>query len=59
MMQTGRDSTGIRQEGKRTYIPSDFPFLSTTKWKKIQDLNHSDTESDLEIDAKGKSCAWA
>lgn len=30
-MQTGRDSTGIKHEGKRTWLPSDFPFLSTTK----------------------------
>lgn len=29
-------------------------FCQQQKWKKIQDLNHSDTESDLRIDANGK-----
>lgn len=54
MMQTGRDSTGIKHEGKRTYIPFVSHFCQQQKWKKIQDLNHSDIEFDLGVDAKRK-----
>lgn len=53
-MQTGRDSTGIKHEGKRTYIPFVSHFCQQQKWKKIQDLNHSDIEFDLGVDAKRK-----
>lgn len=37
MMQTGRDSTGIKHKGKITYTPFCSPVLSTTKRKMEED----------------------